>query len=131
MAEALLANMLYSKTEVFSAGVQASPGLPASTMTLRVLAEEGIGFTQFQSQTVTPELMNYATYVFAMTQQHRDFLISHYPRHQEKIFLLTEWTTQENLPDPIGGSFQDYQECCQVIKTCLEKILPFIEAENP
>ena len=131
MAEALLERMLpqYSKIKVASAGVQATPSLPASTMTLRVLAEEGISFTRFQSQVVTPELIADATYIFAMTQQQRDFLIRHYPRHQEKIFLLTEWTTQEDLPDPIGGSFQDYEECSEVIKSCLEKIVPFIEGE--
>ncbi|MCX6958512.1 MAG: low molecular weight protein arginine phosphatase [Verrucomicrobiae bacterium] len=131
MAEALLKKMLpqYLKIKVASAGVQATPGLPASTMTLTVLAEEGIGFTRFQSQAVTSELIHHATYVFAMTQQHRDFLIRYYPRHQEKFFLLTEWTTQEDLPDPIGGSFQDYQECCEVIKSSLEKIIPFIEDE--
>lgn len=87
MAEALLKKMLHSKMEVASAGVQATPGLPASTMTLRVLVEEGIGFTRFQSQAVTSELIHHATYVFAMTQQHRDFLIRYYPRHQEKFFF--------------------------------------------
>lgn len=127
MAEALLKKMLHSKMEVASSGVQATPGLPASAMTLRVLGEEGMDFSHFESQIVTPELVHQATYIFAMTQHHRDFLIRHYPRHQEKIFLLTEWTTQEDLPDPIGGGFQDYQECCEVIKSCLEKILPFIE----
>ena len=131
MAEALLKKILppYSKIKVASAGVQATPGFPANPMTLRVLAEEGIGFTRFQSQGVTPELINHATYIFAMTQQHRDFLIRYYPRHQEKIFLLTEWTTQEDLPDPIGGGLQDYQSCCEVIKASLEKILPFVEEE--
>ncbi|MEI6416583.1 MAG: glycine hydroxymethyltransferase, partial [Verrucomicrobiota bacterium] len=81
MAEALLKKMLpqYSKIKVASAGVQATPGLPASTMTLTVLAEEGIGFTRFQSQAVTSELIHHATYVFAMTQQHHDFLIRYYP----------------------------------------------------
>ena len=130
MAEALLANMLHSKTKVFSAGVQATSGLPANAMTLRVLAEKGISFTHFQSQGVTLQIIDDATYIFVMTQQHQDFLIRYYPRHQEKIFLLTEWTTQDDLPDPIGGSLQDYQECCEVIQACLEKILPFIKEEN-
>jgi protein-tyrosine-phosphatase len=96
-------------------------------MTLRVLVEEGIVFSQFQSQAVTPELLDQATHIFAMTQQHRNFLMRHYPQHQEKVFLMTEWTTQEDVVDPIGGGFQDYQECCEMIKSCLEKILPFVE----
>lgn len=131
MAEGLLKKMLpkNANIKVASAGVQATPGLPASTMTLRVLADEGIGFSHFESQVVTSELISHATYIFAMTQQHRDFLIRHYPQHQEKIFLLTEWTTQEDLPDPIGGGFEDYQECCEVIKDSLQKIVPFIEGE--
>ncbi|MBM3857589.1 MAG: low molecular weight protein arginine phosphatase [Verrucomicrobia bacterium] len=132
MAEALFKKMLPKNTEieVASAGVQATPGLSASMMTLRVLAEEGIGFSQFQSQPVTAELVKHATYIFAMTHQHRDFLIRHYPQHQEKIFLLAEWTTKEDLPDPIGGGLEDYQECCEVIKVALVKILPFVEEKE-
>lgn len=132
MAEALFKNMLPKDTKirVASAGVQATQGLAASMMTLSVLAKEGIRFAHFQSQAVTPELINDATYVFAMTQQHRNFLIRCYPQYQEKIFLLTEWTTQEDLSDPIGGCLEDYEECCEVIKSSLEKILPFVKEEN-
>jgi len=124
MAEALFKKMLpqHANIKVASAGVQATPGLPASAMTLRVLAEEGIDFSHFQSQSVTSELMHQATHIVAMTQQHRDFLVRHYPQHQEKIFLLTEWTTQEDLPDPIGGGFHEYQECYDVIKASLEHL---------
>ncbi len=129
MAEALFKKMLpkNEKIESSSAGVQTMPGLPASMMTLRVLEEEGIVFSNFTSQPVRQELIEGATYIFAMTQQHRDFLIRHYPQHQEKVLLLTEWTTQEDLPDPIGGGFHDYQECCNVIKTALETILFFVQ----
>lgn len=129
MAEALFKKILRTNMtiEVASAGVQATPGLSASAMTLRVLADEGIRFSQFQSQSVTAELVSNANYIFTMTRQHRDFLIRYYPQHQEKIFLLTEFTTQEDIPDPIGGALEDYQECCEVIQANLEKIFPFIE----
>lgn len=132
MAEALFKKMLpqHSGIKIASAGIQATAGLSASAMTLRVLAEEGIGLSDFQSQAVTPMMISEATYIFTMTQQHRDFLISRYPRQQEKILLLTEWTTQEDIPDPIGGSFRDYQECCDSITSSLQKILPFITEEN-
>ncbi len=129
MAEALCKKMLPQQSEIHiaSAGIQATSGLPASVMTLKVLAEEGTSFSYFESQPVTAELVSNATYIFAMTQHHRDFLVRRYPQHQEKIFLLTEWTTQEDLPDPIGGGFCDYQECCKVIKEALQQILPFIK----
>lgn len=132
MAEALLKKIVPKNAEikVASAGVQATPGLPASAMTLKVLSEEKVLLSNFQSQGVTQSLMNDATYVFAMTQQHRDFLIHRYPQHQEKVFLITEWTTGLDIPDPIGGSMRDYQECCAAIKSSLEKILPFITEEN-
>lgn len=129
MAEALCKKRILdpSQLQVVSAGVQAIPGLPASSMTLRLLKEEGIDFSNFQSQLVTPALMKDSTYVITMTQQHRAFLIRHYPQYQEKIFLLTEWTTQEDLPDPIGGGFYEYQACAEVIKASLESILSFIK----
>jgi len=130
MAEALLIKMLKkeAKIDVSSAGVQTTPGLSANPMTLRVLEDEGIDFTQFQSRVVTPALINEATYVFTMTQQHRDFLIRYYPQHQEKIFLLTEWNQQEDISDPIGGTLQDYRECCEAIQSSLSKMPPWITA---
>jgi protein-tyrosine phosphatase len=131
MAEALLTKMIGrdSKIKVASAGIQATPGLPASGMTLRVLQEEGVDFALFQSQRVTPKLIDDATYIFAMTHHHRDCLINSAPQHQEKIFLMTEWSGYEDISDPIGGTLHDYRDCCEAIQSCLLKIYAFIHGD--
>ena len=118
-----------SDITVASAGIQATKGLPTSTGSLEVLAQQGISCSFFRSQPVTQELINRATYVFAMTQQHRDFLTLLYPKDEEKFFLITEWTTRHDISDPIGGSIRDYQYCCDTIKVCLQKILSFIDSQ--
>eukprot|EP01035_Chromulina_nebulosa_P017998 gene17998-23636_t len=112
IAQGLLTKMLKTDSNIVavSAGIQATSGLPASSMTLRVLMDEGIDFTQFQSQLVTVKLLEKATC--------------------EKYYLLTEWTTQKDVSDPFGGSLKDYQECCATIKSCIEKIIPFIESQS-
>lgn len=128
MAEGLFRKMIAFSKEftVASAGLHGIKGLPASSNTISVLAEQGIDLSLFRSQPVTPHLIEQATYVFAMTQGHLQELSSLYSQDQKKFFLLNEGTTQEDIIDPIGGSTEAYRSCCKTIQLALQNILMLV-----
>lgn len=112
--------------DVASAGLHAVLGLAASSLSLAVLAEQGIDFSRFRSQPVTSSLIEQATHVFTMTQNHLRELIRLYPQHQKKFFLLNEGITTNDISDPIGGNLETYQECCETIQHALDNILTLL-----
>src|SRR5690606_29836142 len=76
MAEGLFRKAVEGRDdfEVMSAGVAAYPGDRANPETVRFLKERGIGLDGFASQPVSPELLEKATHVFAMTSGHLEAL---------------------------------------------------------
>lgn len=128
MAEALFRTMIVSDNaiKVASAGVAAYEGVPASSHGIKLMAEQGADLSDFKSQRVTDQLIKEADFVFGMTSAHCQQLTTLYPGAAKKIFLLTEWSTQEDIEDPIGGTIESYQRCSDKIKKALEKILQLI-----
>ncbi|MBX9742291.1 MAG: low molecular weight protein arginine phosphatase [Chthoniobacterales bacterium] len=122
MAEALFHKMTQERSDLraSSAGLQATRGAAATSFALKALAKEGIDFSSFKSKPVTAELIQEATIVFAMTEDHLFALLQRYPEHQQKFFLLNE---NQEIMDPIGGGLSNYQECCIMIQSSLKRIL--------
>lgn len=127
MAEALFREMtsLYSNIEIASAGLQALGGMPASPEGVAVMAKQGANLSGFLSQCITRELVEDADFIFAMTHDHRAILRRLYPEAHAKTFLLTEWSDQKDISDPIGGPIEAYQQCSKKIKLALDQILIF------
>ena len=125
MAEALFRKMIanHAAVKVASAGLHAVEGRSASPLAVVVLAKQGIDLSAFRSQPVTSELIKEATSVFAMTRDHLRQLLRLYPESQRKFFLLNAGSLDEDIPDPIGGSLQTYQECSETIQSALQKII--------
>lgn len=89
MAEAILKHK--SPTlNVKSAGVYANNNDDANPLTLQMLDKNGISF-KHDAQQVTDDLLEWAHYVFTMTQSHNQILESHYAKHQDKYYVLKEF----------------------------------------
>jgi RpiB/LacA/LacB family sugar-phosphate isomerase len=140
MAEGLFRHAVKGRGDyaVMSAGVGAVDGLPPSENAVRALKELGIDISQQRSRMLTADLVNKADYLFGMTHSHVDAITLLFPQAAEKAFLLREFDEtldrfENDISDPIGGSFDVYQNCRDQIEQGIYSMLRFIEqsAERP
>jgi protein-tyrosine-phosphatase len=65
--------------------------------------------------------LNHADFVFTMTRGHRDAILSRRPDLAGLVEVLAR--DGSDVPDPIGGGFDEYQRCCESIEKHLDDIL--------
>jgi len=125
MAEAILRHKFSSNVEVKSAGVYAIDGNAASLQAQEVLTEKGIQHSH-SSAVVTKELIDWATYIFTMTNGHKNMLTSAYPSSIEKTFTIKEFAEDDpngDVSDPFGGSVSMYRETYQELEKLIDKTM--------
>lgn len=134
MAEGLFKQTVRGRGDyrVVSAGVGAVDGQPASDHAVRALREIGIDIRGHRSQHLTADLVNEADYIFGMTHSHVDAIMLLYPQAAEKTFLLREFDEtldafENDISDPIGGSYEVYCNCRDQIEQGIASMLKFIE----
>ncbi|WP_216829958.1 low molecular weight protein arginine phosphatase [Alkalihalobacterium elongatum] len=127
MAEAILKQKTNNQLEVKSAGIYANPGSQASEQAIEVLKERGIA-CDHRSQPLSHELLEWASVVFTMTGNHKQFILSQYPEMGEKIYTLKEFALGNegftgDVVDPFGGSVEHYRLTADEIEKMVEKII--------
>src|SRR5688572_18143104 len=134
MAEGLFRHAVKGRGdfEVLSAGVGAIDGMPPSEYAVRALRELGIDISHQRSRMLSADVVQRADYIFGMTHSHVDAIMLLYPLAAEKTFLLREFdetldTFENDIPDPIGGSFEVYLNCRDQIEQGIASLLKFVE----
>lgn len=124
---------LLSGVTVASAGVAAYPGDYASANTLSVLHQVGIDAKNHRSQRVNADLLHRSIGIFTMTQSHLEGvrLESEQPLPLYLLHHFTENTKCQEVPDPIGGSIQQYQQTRESILVAIPFIINFIKNHYP
>lgn len=116
--------------EAKSAGIFASNGSDASPHTKQVLSENEIALTH-TSQTITPELVDWATHIFTMTESHKGHLTMNFPYAQNKIFSIKEYVEEKgDVIDPFGGDMEDYRLTYSELSKLIEKAIKKFETEQ-
>ncbi len=118
-----------------SAGLGAIIGRPMSDASERILRQRGMEPGKFRSRPVTEEMVQEASLIFAMTQEHLDDLADNFPAAADKSFLLREFdpTVDEGhreIDDPFGGSFEEYEKTAREIEAAMPSVLRFIEFQD-
>ncbi len=119
--------------EVASAGLAAYPGDPPNPETVKFLAARGISLDHFASQPVSPELLEQASHVFAMTSGHLEALESLFPEFSDKFFLVCEFVelpgrgVAADVPDPIGMGKKAYEEVGKTLDVAIPTLIAFID----
>jgi len=134
LAEALLRKAVEGRcdVEVCSAGLGALPGGPANRQTIEALKRRGISLEGFRSRMVDAALINWATHVFAMTRGHLDAMVRMFPEAGDKLFLACEFVdlpgqgVGADVPDPIGGGAEAYEEVAKTLELAIPGILGLI-----
>lgn len=135
MAEALLRQKLQKlgiadRVSASSAGISAWEGQPASPEAVSVMSNRGISWiSSHRSRQVTAAQVAGSDLVLVMTRSHLDKLKKCFAEHMDRIFLLSEYGGgMDDVVDPIGGPFSEYQMCADeldhLVEAVLRKILP-------
>jgi protein-tyrosine phosphatase len=111
--------------QVVSAGLAAMSGGPAAEEAALVARVLGADLSDHQSQPVTAQLAAQADYLIAMTRSHLRALVSQFGHGMVRPQLLCR--DGSDLPDPVGGDEEVYQECARQIERHLELLLPEIQ----
>jgi protein-tyrosine-phosphatase len=101
-------------TECTSCGLAAYTGMPASPYAVTAAAAYGADISAHRSRAITEYLLAEGDLFVCMTRRHADLLGSFLP--PEKICVLGD-----GIPDPFGGSQEDYEDCAAAIYAALEK----------
>ena len=96
------------------------------------MRELGIDISAQRSRALTAGLMREADYIFGMTHNHVDTIVLLYPQAVEKTFLLREFDEtlepfEKDINDPIGGSYEVYENCRHQIEQGIASLLKFME----
>jgi len=134
MAEAYLKKILQNQgrtdVEVSSAGMIALAGMGASEETREVLAQEGIDVLAHRTKRVNKELADESDIILVMEKIHEEKILQFAPEAKNRLFLLKEFArindSNLNIADPIGGTFEFYQEIFSTIKDAVERISKII-----
>ena len=124
MAKALLEKFLRQsgfseKVIIDSAGTGTYPGILAAPNTIQVIKEEGVDVSMHIGKTITPDLLKKSDFIFVMEHAHRNIILRVSPEARSKVRLLKE---NDDIPDPIGRSLEEYRSVKNIIKDQVENI---------
>lgn len=138
MAEGLLKKKLYPKyknrLKVISAGTLGINGNSATLHAIAAAREKGVDISNHVSRGLNEEMVANADIIFALADQHKEFLDRYFPKFRENVFLLKAFHIQGKKPkalsikDPIGEGLRTYRQVINQIDQELERILPYLEA---
>jgi protein-tyrosine-phosphatase len=137
MAEAIARRRIeelgWSQVEVGSAGVGAFDGSPASGGALRTAARNGLDLSAHEANLVTRELLESAHLILTMSASHLARVAE--LGAGERAALITDFTSPGDadpgwggVPDPIGGSDEEYGQTFRVLEGLVRRALERLEA---
>lgn len=123
MAEALLKAHLskggFKDTTVLSRGLKAAVGAPASKNAVTVMNERGIDISSHRSAPLLEDELSCIDLFVCMGYEHAAAL-DLCGVESEKLVIL-------NIPDPYGGSLDEYRAVADMINSELESIYEYIK----
>lgn len=126
MAEAILKSKNIHGIEVKSAGVYASKGQEASTYATEILREHRI-MHKHSTTPLSEEELDWATYIFTMTEGHKSIITQSFPKTLDKIFTLKEFVFDDivnrDIMDPFGGSHEIYRETFDELQILIDNLI--------
>lgn len=133
MAEGLLRAGLPAEWEgevtVSSAGTHAWDGQPAASLSVTAAGEMGIDISGHRARLVTPDIINKASLVVALADDHLVNMKSAVPGASEWMILLgglDAGREDKDVHDPIGGSLEDYRAARDDIAHLIGFLLDYI-----
>ena len=139
MAEGLLRHLLRMKerldVQVISAGTNTVPGMGPTLETVEVMQAAGVDVSGHLSQPLTPDLVRRADAIFCMEEFHRDQILAVHPEAEKKVHLFRTFRSavpypDPNIPDPIARPRRVYEDCLQMIREGVERVMEWLEEKS-
>lgn len=137
MAEGLLRKKFYAKygdqVRIHSAGILGIDGNPATLPAIDAAKEKGVDISNHKSKGIKKADVAEADIIFALADNHKEYLDQHFSRYKENVFLLKTFATDSDKPkktsidDPIGQGLKVYRRTINEIDKELNRILPQLE----
>lgn len=123
-----------TEVEVGSAGTFAVEGEPAAEPAEIVVRRHGLDLGPHRSRPLLPDLVAKADLVLGMTRSHAQ--IARELASGTDVRLLTAYLPEGHerrdapLPDPVGGSLDQYEETFEVLRQAVERLFDTLEEER-
>ena len=109
--------------KVRSAGTAACTNTPMSAQAQEVLREKGIDASSFRSSRLSVELIDSSDLIVTMGASHAEAICRALPDCASKVKRLLDFCGGGDVPDPYGGSLDEYLACFDVLQTGVTQIL--------
>ncbi len=107
---------------VFSAGVWAVDGNPASENAVEVMAERGIDISDHIAHTINAGDVAEADLILVMSREHGRMIRNTWPQYEWKIHRLSEMSgKRQDIQDPYGGPIEEYRATADIIDHYIEQ----------
>lgn len=134
LAEGILKALLPAEPRgrilVGSAGTAGIGGAPATSLAREVALTHGIDLSGHRSSELERAGIDGADLILAMAREHEDAIVALAPGARARTFLLSEvaGAGRRDVPDPVGGTREEYEAVYRTLLTRLRKALPRIVA---
>jgi protein-tyrosine-phosphatase len=133
LAEAIarreIAERKWSHVAVASAGIAAIAGTPASDGAIQAAREQGIDLAGHRSQPLTPQLIEWADLVLAMSTSHQSAVAE--LGGAEKTALVTDFLDGAGMgqpvEDPFGGDLDAYRRTFKQLERAIMGLMARLE----
>ena len=112
-----------------SAGLSAVDGLPASQSAIAVMSEAGIDIKTHRSRELTGELIDTATIILVMTEDHALEVKKRFPKARDRVHLLGSFkqnSEKKDIVDPAGAGIEFYRRTLNDIAGCLDGLIRYL-----
>ncbi len=131
LAEAYMKSKIKGKNQirVFSAGLDTTPGNTANTVAETIARQYGLALEEHRTTPISREMIRQADLIVVMDYSQRQTLLAAYPEAQGKVSLLSSFRRGilTHIPDPYGGTIEQFDHCYQLISQSCDNLLTYIE----
>jgi protein-tyrosine-phosphatase len=115
---------------VSSMGTHGLYDSPATEYAQEVCKNDGFDISSHKGRYLMGDELEKADLILCMEPVHIKFVETFFPWTRKKIFLLGAWpdkaTRKSAIQDPMGGSYEKYQQVFDLIKYHIERIFPLL-----
>ena len=111
--------------EVFSAGLESTPGGKANPIASAVALQEHISLAAHVTKPINNDLVGHADLIVVMEFAQYVDLLQKYPEARSKLFRLGDFHQglAREIWDPYGGTYEDFKFCFRMIRRCCDNLM--------
>jgi protein-tyrosine phosphatase len=134
MKQALCETGHEPEVRILSAGLHATIGNPAHRWAQQAASDLGVSLADHRARLLSPEMVEQSDAILAMDFQNKAELLTLYPAHAEKIFMLSAYAEGDlrcrQIEDPYFTNLDGTLLCGRQIQTCIRNLILAIFASS-